>query len=74
MMVQFQRNYRGKLTQEQFYQVGDVVELEDTAAQRLIQQGVAEPEPAPEPEPEPEAPIPPRRSSKRKEDIPDEPA
>jgi hypothetical protein len=48
--VKFLNGYRGKLTGERFYQVGDVAELEDTAAQRLIHQGVAE-----QVQPDPEA-------------------
>jgi hypothetical protein len=59
--VKFLNGYRGKLTRERFYQVGDVAELEDTAAQRLIHQGVAE---QVQPDPEPEAPALPRRSKR----------
>ena len=61
MRMRFLRGFRGRLTGERFYQAGDEAEIEDTAAQRLIQQGVAE---QVQPDPEPEAPALPRRSKR----------
>jgi len=51
MLVGFLRDFRGKLTKENYYLAGDQVEFDDGTAQALIDQGVAVavvPEPAPE--------------------------
>ncbi len=51
MLVGFLRDFRGKLTKENFYTAGDQVEFDVETAQALIDQGVAVavlPEPAPE--------------------------
>ena len=34
--VQFVRDYRGKLTKEQFYQAGAVAEVDDATAAELV--------------------------------------
>ncbi len=35
--VQFVRDYRGKLTKEQFYQAGAVAEVDDATAAELVE-------------------------------------
>lgn len=42
MVVKFLRDYRGKETGEKFYQAGEVLELDNAAALRLIEWHAAE--------------------------------
>lgn len=45
MNVRFLRDYQGRLTGERFYLAGQVVDLDDGAAQAIIEEGAAIAEP-----------------------------
>lgn len=53
MNVRFLRDYQGRLTGERFYLAGQVVDLDDGAAQAIIDEGAAIAEPV---QAEPDAP------------------
>lgn len=62
MLVRFIRDFRSAATREQFYEAGDVADLEDGA--QIVAEGAAEAvvsEPAAPEDPEPEAPAARRR-------------
>ena len=61
MRVCFLVDYRGKLTKEDFFLAGAVVEFEDATAQALISEGRAVAFAEPEPEITPALPKPARR-------------
>lgn len=41
MLIQFSRDYRGKLTKEIFYTAGAIIDFEDGPAANLIAEGAA---------------------------------
>ena len=45
MNVRFLRDYRGRLTGERFYLAGQVADIDDGAAQAIIEEGAAVAEP-----------------------------
>ncbi len=51
--IRFTRDYRGKLTQEQYYVAGTVVSLDDSAATQIVAEDAAELVVTEEPKPEP---------------------
>ena len=62
MRVQFLVDYRGKLTRENYYTAGTVVEFDAATAQALIDEGRAtEVSPTPAPELAPAAPVKPTK-------------
>ena len=61
MQVQFLVDFRGKLTRENYYTAGAVVEFEPAIAQALIDEGRAVAFAEPEPEITPALPKPARR-------------
>ena len=61
MRVQFLVDYRGKLTRENYYTAGTVVEFEPATAQALIDEGRAVRVVLPSPETAPAAPAKPRK-------------
>jgi hypothetical protein len=66
MLVGFLRDFRGKLTKENYYTAGDQVEFDAGTAQALIDQGIAVavvPEPIPEIAPTLPKPTPRRRQT-----------
>ncbi len=67
MRVQFLVDYRGKLTQENYYTAGAVVEFDAGTAQALVDEGRAEMLPAlvPAPEITPALPKPAQRKAKQ---------
>jgi hypothetical protein len=41
MLIQFSRDYRGKLTREIFYEAGTIIEFDNGAASNIIAEGAA---------------------------------
>lgn len=51
--IRFTRDYRGKLTQELFYEAGTVAKFDHGAASQIVAEGAAELIEKPKPEPTP---------------------
>lgn len=41
MLIQFSRDYRGKLTREIFYQAGTIIDFDDGPASSIVAEGAA---------------------------------
>lgn len=66
MLIQFSRDYRGKLTNEHFYTAGTEVDIDDGLAVQIVAEGVAVVvEPLTEEQPVEEAPKPKRGRPKK---------
>ena len=66
MLIQFSRDYRGKLTREIFYEAGTIIEFDDGAAANIVAEGAAVVvEPLTEEQPVEEAPKPKRRRPRK---------
>ena len=57
-LIRFLSDYRGVLTKEAYYRIGETAELPDVAAAALIGRGLAEKVEPVEPEPQPDPPAP----------------
>lgn len=69
MLIQFSRDYRGKLTREIFYQAGTIIDFDDGLAIGIIADGAAVAvEPPTEEQPAEEVPQPKRKRRKSTED------
>jgi hypothetical protein len=66
MLIQFSRDYRGKLTNENYYTAGTIVDLDDGPAANIVAEGAAiVVEPLTEEQPVEEAPKPKRGRPKK---------
>ncbi len=66
MLIQFSRDYRGKLTNEHFYTAGTEVDIDDGLAVQIVAEGAAVAvEPLTEEQPVEEAPKPKRGRPKK---------
>lgn len=61
MLIEFSRDYRGKLTREIFYEAGTVIEFDDGAASNIIAEGAAIAVEQPTEQPAEDAPKPKRK-------------
>ena len=69
MLIQFSRDYRGKLTKEIFYEAGSEVEFDDETATKIISEFAAVAvEPPTEEQPVEDAPQPKRKRRKSTEE------
>lgn len=68
MLIQFSRDYRGKLTREIFYQAGMIIDFDDGPASNIIAEGAAVVVEPTEEQPVDEAPRPKRGRKKATEE------
>jgi|JI10StandDraft_1071094.scaffolds.fasta_scaffold80144_4 hypothetical protein len=61
MLIQFSRDYRGKLTQEIFYTAGTIADLDSGCAMQIIAEGAAVAVEQPTEQPAEDAPKPKRK-------------